>query len=62
MHGADMLQSTAHVRLSLWLSQVDGKVTDMQAFKSRTTHVICGPTDDDQPAFRCVWGRGPMMC
>lgn len=30
---------------------VDAKVVDMQAFRERSTHVVCGPTTDDQPPF-----------
>lgn len=30
---------------------VDGKVVDAASFAEGATHVICGPTADDQPAF-----------
>ena len=39
---------------------VDGKVVDAASFAEGATHVICGPTADDQPAFSWL-GFCPLL-
>ncbi|GFH24489.1 phospholipase B-like, partial [Haematococcus lacustris] len=40
---------------------VDAKVVDLHSFRSRTTHVICGPTADDQAPFEWSTAAFPAV-
>ncbi|KAJ9525251.1 hypothetical protein QJQ45_020789 [Haematococcus lacustris] len=40
---------------------VDAKVVDLHSFRSRTTHVICGPTADDQAPFQWSTAAFPAV-
>ena len=58
------LEPTSGSRPVNWTARafgaVDGKVVDAASFAEGATHVICGPTADDQPAFSWL-GFCPLL-